>query len=522
MKVKSLLAGMMACVALGACTNQDLVEGENSDNQANTNEAYITVKMLTSGTSSRGTDGGFVNGIEDESKVSNARFYFFDENGNAYNVNANGNYVDRSDLDPEKDKETNSIESTIAVNIPTATNYPSYMVVVLNRPTSVRLNSSNLSELRESVLTLFSSDSGFIMTNSSHLDSDNNVVDAAPLTTNNFSTDLNQPGEEVSVYVERVAARVSVNETSRFDTETDIEIEGAKRKVYAVVNGFAIFDNVKDSYAVKQIDKDWTNADLGFQWNDFTNHRSSWAVNNSYDLDATLAYTEAADLSAKYCFENAPEDNTSSENATKVLVAATLGDENGNPVEIVKWMGASFVGGEDKLKEQVAKALSFFYVYEGNEETPDGTETEYSQFPKDDITMEEPSGNNTLKSYQVKPVLRDPNKVYYTKVNGKYQVATDDLKAQINSFLPAQIYTEGKTYYFTAIEHLGTYIYGVIRNHTYEIEISSIKGWGTPVYNPDSDTKFDPTRPDDDTNTYISAKINVLAWKIVKQSVALQ
>jgi hypothetical protein len=60
---------------------------------------------------------------------------------------------------------------------------------------------------------------------------------------------------------------------------------------------------------------------------------------------------------------------------------------------------------------------------------------------------------------------------------------------------------------------LGEKKYGVVRNHEYKVNINSISGFGTPVYN--GNTKFDPEQPSDVT-TFVSAEIRVLSWKVVE------
>ena len=72
----------------------------------------------------------------------------------------------------------------------------------------------------------------------------------------------------------------------------------------------------------------------------------------------------------------------------------------------------------------------------------------------------------------------------------------------------------------TYIEHLGTKEakYGVVRNHVYQIDIESIKGYGSPVYSGDIGF-LKPEYPTVDEASYVSAKINILSWKVVKQGV---
>ena len=81
----------------------------------------------------------------------------------------------------------------------------------------------------------------------------------------------------------------------------------------------------------------------------------------------------------------------------------------------------------------------------------------------------------------------------------------------------AEIRKEGRAYYYTDVAHLGT-AKGIVRNHFYQIDVKTITGFGTPVYDPDSE--FVPVVPED-TQTYLAARINVLSWRIVKQIVDL-
>ena len=86
----------------------------------------------------------------------------------------------------------------------------------------------------------------------------------------------------------------------------------------------------------------------------------------------------------------------------------------------------------------------------------------------------------------------------------------------------AQVRPDGFTYYYTPIQHLGTPgtlgEYGIVRNHSYQVTIQNIKGFGTPVYDPKKE--IDPMIPSDD-NTYLAASIKVLSWRVVSSKVDL-
>ena len=60
--------------------------------------------------------------------------------------------------------------------------------------------------------------------------------------------------------------------------------------------------------------------------------------------------------------------------------------------------------------------------------------------------------------------------------------------------------------------------YGVVRNHVYKTSVTKVVGLGTPV--------FDPTLPiipelPAEKYSYIAARINILSWHIVNNSVIL-
>ena len=83
----------------------------------------------------------------------------------------------------------------------------------------------------------------------------------------------------------------------------------------------------------------------------------------------------------------------------------------------------------------------------------------------------------------------------------------------------AKVWKNGYTYYYFDINHLGNKL-GVVRNHIYDANITTLVGLGTPVYNPDE--IIYPEKPNPDTYTYIAARINILSWRVVNSSVKLE
>ncbi len=88
-------------------------------------------------------------------------------------------------------------------------------------------------------------------------------------------------------------------------------------------------------------------------------------------------------------------------------------------------------------------------------------------------------------------------------------------------------------YYNIPIEHLNNGVkytdskfvtdmteatYGVVRNHYYMITVTGISNLGKAVYDPAEDIV---PSDDDVKNYFVGAKVNILSWKVVKQSVEL-
>ena len=88
----------------------------------------------------------------------------------------------------------------------------------------------------------------------------------------------------------------------------------------------------------------------------------------------------------------------------------------------------------------------------------------------------------------------------------------------INGMDTAAQWTEGKAYFYVAIEGLGGEA-GIVRNHYHLLTIDAISGLGTPVYNPE-EIIIPEQMPEEEY--FVAAKVQILKWKQVNQSVTLQ
>lgn len=412
---------------------------------------------------------------------------------------------------------------------------------------------------------------GFMMSNSTYEDGGKDLC-TTQLTGKTFSSANDATNHPVEVFVERVNAKVKTTvDNANFVLEnTDVELDGVNFKgkyktkvpvgklatiqpdgstketeVYAYIEGWGLGDEDEQAMLYKQIDaQNWTDATLGFSsannpWSVAAYHRCFWGksvafggtssnspVNHPYkEINAKLG-------TALYTLPNTP--TTYEEGAftdpmksylTKIMVAARLAylDAAGtaHPAEICTYKGQKFLG-KDNVKKVIASELNTYY--KKNVSATTGEET-YTQIEASDIDFSsEVTSTSELKlqNYQVVADLKGLTELYQKKGGNFERVEVAKVKAEMQQ-APVDISNGGRTYYYTPIKHLGKVDspaeYGVVRNHSYQVEISSIKGFGTPVYDPDSE-KIIPTLPSDD-KTYLAAKISVLSWRVVSDKVNL-
>lgn len=457
--------------------------------------------------------------------------------------------------------------------------YPSQIVAVINWvPTA---DAYTLEQLREALVGLRDTGNGtngFVMSNSVYMDGAGKIVDAVPLTAANIKTDADKAKEApVEIYVERIAAKVVLTAggkvsgtTNIFDTQKDsspLDNNSATTSeidVYVQLLGWELYNDNNTSNLLKNIDPTWDVTALGLTWNDIPYYRSYWADTESRTESDSFSWSYATDkypteygfmvaepLSKNgdaytytdgtytYCGENTGVSTIDGEGKvtpydknTKVILKGQLMKADGeaesgySPLELARWYGTEYAG-EEALRIAVANSLR------------------YTLFSSEDKTSFEPikpadlmcvDGKNVgAKAYEVGFQLSSTtdngtNKTWYKydSENGYVQFGNPDTYAdnavKTNEYLktvqPALLYKTGQTYYIVDIEHLGkkSAKYGVVRNHVYQIDINKIKGYGSPVYTGTGNI-VTPEYPVEDESSYVAAKINVLSWKVVKQTV---
>ena len=479
---------------LGACSSSDDLKDGGAT--ANEGKSYIAVNIKSVGTAGAGTradgdypqgGGTYEDGTENEGAISAVRFFFFNSDGSPYIMkNTEVNYKELENTSVTGPDHLYTIEGKTAAMLviegETKT-APAYMIAVVNPGTLTNLKPQAYreSQLRDAfkdktfvkITTDGSTDkySNFVMSNSVYSENDARVCASS------VSGHVEENKEEaaknpVDIYVERVVAKATTNvnttnglwkqisdgaDAGKYKIKVgEIFIDAENKKdVYAVVQGWGLADENGQALLEKQIDVNQTNltsAILGIDpWTSPDYHRCFWEASVGITPESGTNpnvnhkfsdFTTQFGTTPLYTCPNTPtyeEYNTQKINEkpydntlTKVLVAAKLvyydDDNNSHPADICKYRGMQILGAK-KVLPQVAKDYSDYWTVDKNDPNK-----HILLAPEDlEYIRTDLAGADPLKSYEVRPVLKDGVKVYKKKSDGSFD--TKDSNDELNASL---------------------------------------------------------------------------------------
>ncbi|MBQ5899602.1 MAG: Mfa1 fimbrilin C-terminal domain-containing protein [Alistipes sp.] len=522
--MKRFLVLALAAFAFAACSEKEETGNQPAQN-AELEQSYVAVTFTADDVTRAENGNEYEEGTDAERAVKFAHIFFF-QNGKAFHVQFDNtttthagpnNYIKIALEGSTEDMDNVSdIKDKVLVIQNYKGEYPNQIVAVLNwNPTK---SDYTLSELQTEIVGLGNDEKGYIMSNAVYADKANTVVDAVRLTEANIGKTADEAkANPVTIHVERVAAKVvySAEKDGKFDTGK--EINGVK--IYAQIENFELYNDYQTSYLIKRINPNWADdANFGFtNWNDVDWFRSYWATSldtafpdNSFDWNND----NTALNGINYLGENTRSGEA---NRTKVIIKAKLVNEAGNPVEVVNWYGKDYVG-ENELKIVVANTLKYTYFT-----SIDDGKTFIGITPEDiKCVARDPEMENAFEVYfQLDDSVMEKRWYKFDSKESNYVLysSNEELNKELKMTVqPALVYNDGMTYYWLDIKHLGlkdsTTEYGIVRNHVYKVNITDIKGYGTPIYDPTQDFII-PDKPEDIV-TYVSAQINILSWRVVE------
>ena len=507
----------LAAFAFSACTSEDAVENNHNVEGV---KSYVAVNINNVGVGGTRADGAtYENGTEAESKINTIRFYFFTSDGAPYKLAEGTNWLELrpNQMTPSTGNVENITNSMLVISGKDQS-YPQSMMAVVNPETieDGKLTDFMTKSQVEGVVTTqnfngqSATASDFVMTSSVYANGKDKVW-TSDISGHVALSEDDAKADPVDIYVERVAAKITSTASGATESKFKVGETATGTPVYAMIKGWGIAKENTKANLIKVIEPTWTETAIGFNWNDANFYRSYWET--TPDNDGTYkswnAYTNTHIGDVYY---TAPNTSYAETNRPVYVAAAQLVDVNGNPLEISKYKGVQYLSENDVKKVILNENKNFFKVVS----TTDAGTTYESLDPADLVFVVDAN-----KPYEVKAQVKD-GVVVYQKTGETYVVATDAANAAYGAN-NAVIYKEGMTYYWTSVKHLGaagkTGEFGMVRNHFYKVDVTKITGFGTAVY--DKDNEFVPVTPEDEPMTYLAARINVLSWRVVGQTVEL-
>ena len=517
--MKKYLFIALAAMGFAACAEK--AENNVPVNNGETEQSYIAVSF-SADEMTRADEEKFDVGTNDERAVKCAHFFFFNGQDNPFIIDGTKNWL-RVDTDDITDvsSATGNVNVSDIKTIMAIRNYkgeyPSQIVAVLNYDGGLA-DTYTLDDLCKSLVNIKAQSGAFIMSNSVYANEDQKLeVNAAVLTPANIGKSEQEAAQNaVTIHVERLAAKVTVKTDGDNNGVRTGAYEVGKvgdETIYAVIDAWDFYNEYYDSRLVKDIDPTWTGA-IGFPWNNQAYYRSYWAVTpeRAFPEDNMVSYNTLKKNfdKAYYCGEN-----TLAGNETEVVLKAHFVKAGGSNVEVATWMAHSYLG-EKNLRTVVANSLANRIYYKENGEYKNITPDDLKVVEADEVN---PNTEAELKAYHVFFQLSDDNTkdwYLYSAETGFVYNTNEKINVVLGGVEPALLYKGGQAYYHTTIKHLGAKEseteFGVVRNHSYIVNVTKIEGFGTPVF--DSNTMFEPETPED-FKTFVAADVRILSWRLV-------
>ena len=563
---------------LGSCSSSDDLNGGNTPaNQDGNGYVAFTINLPSqSGSSSRANDV-FNDGMAKEYSVHDATLILF----NGGDTEGKSSFVEAHTLSTAPWKNVGTSDDNITTQskkivqkVTKSITNAKALVILNNNGTltvgddgSLTVNGTKFegtySEFlakTEATQNKTLTKDGFYMANAPLANGQGGSVAPATGTTVTTLTDLKDNiydteaeaklGTPAEVYVERGVVKVTLNkgEVAKADN-------GTTDKVDFAISGWAIDNTNPTTYLVRSTKgfTDWmgyANANCTTNPYRFVGHtqiasglyRTYFAQDMNYDTDATGLQRVAeadfkdayGDANPQYCFENTFNVKHQNENQT-TLVAIKAKLNEGHDFYIV---GGDQTTLFDKTQLENLIKNKFLSIEEGWVKTNAKNKT--TTIGKDELTLSfdkpDAAGVITLTGVSVEESKLKPD---HAPLPATY---LEDVKAAVGSIV---CYKNGTSYYTVRIKHFGDDLtpwkkgdlevkpgsvypdgtktaeenwlgrYGVLRNNWYDITVQDVKGLGSATVPELTGTT------DDELESYIAVRINVLSWAKRTQSAIL-
>ena len=553
---------------------------EKAGREYKTRVRIVMPSVASSRAQDPGTE--FDGGTATEAAIKTAKFAFYDMSG-AYLGYSVGNFTadNTAGADENVEKEIEvTIETEKTPSKVVAFINPNATIDAAVQGKSLSDLKSYVVKAGEINLFESTSNNGFFMVNSSYVEG-SNIIQETTFPTNAL-VDITD-GEPttwpstalVEIYVERLAAKVSVTASALATNNETVSLPNSKTgyivtdesKVNAPIvieiTGWGLNNTNDDLFVIKPVQTTWPtawNGDYRLYWgkdNDYAGTETyitgtNFGTDNSIPTGLALnAPTTEAKLTTaiggvEYCAPNTIGANYPLNSYTEAVVAAKYYHYDGTNVKalatgerIYSIDNKIYTGGNSAatdLKKVIADMLfikgGFYYV----SNTDANTIADATQIAATDIEIE--AGTSYNNHAFVKGTIKLATGKYLYKLDEEASTETaksynkvEDPATLLGSLFgnsTIYIYTDGICYYQIPIRQFPNTAtikegdegyYGVVRNHSYVIDITKIEGLGDPT-TPDAPIFNDG---EDTARKYkMKATIKSLGWAVVKQNTVLK
>lgn len=562
---KAILGALFAGAMLASCSNDDSII--NGGDPFDGEQAFVKVKIAMADDAGRGTratapeTGNYVNGTTEENNVYTIGFKFYGADGSFYGYGEtieNPTVTGTGDAGAIGNNIEAKVEAVVALKINEGAPKPTKVVAYVNcenwkqegsEPalSDISATTTKINGIKNNVTT------DFAMTSSNY--GTDGYATTVPETSFKETPDAAKADNTtVEIYVERLAAKVQVQAAANLESNND-ELTKGDYKLKFVMDGWNLGGINSSSYLIKNLDASWATTAPWNGWDATSDFRCFWAKDMNYgyevvnDLDYKSWNAGHTNNSALYCCENTFEARgNSSANRYKVqpfvyvMGHYTVTKNNSTVTDAYLYNYADGIYPESAMIANMQNA-SGTIVYKQNAEDNTKYDGQSLAGKVEIVSYTYTEGTNTItdasrvmlqleSGADLKDLfIKNPN----ATATEKYIAATETNVNEALAKTPVIAYgfkydaTAGGylAYFPVLIEHLnynstegatqGVGAYGIVRNHVYNLTITEIKNLGIGVFNPGVDII-----PDEKAKTlYLGAKINILSWKWVNQTVKL-
>lgn len=576
------LATAAALLSLGfsACNKADVQSPDVNPSEMTTAYAKVAIYM-PKGTSTRSdvtaseADEQFAAGTEEESIVKDIQLALYDDFDNYVGIGKLVTQMDPENADkPGRDDSnvSDTYEKIFKLTLSDGANDPTKVVAFIN----MDANTSNLNDLLTNgkvPASDYQTTDGFIMTNSGYYKGNEYVV-AADIPVDAIYHDETKPsGKTVEIYVERLAAKITVNSEDPDQDDLNYvvnDVAGNEVKLeytpkYWGATGTAQKENLVKT-AFENDEPSWMN--------DANNNRSYWANGWNWgltieqyttgngkvkDQDDPLHYLTFGDLAgtanntgmnaigkSNYVLEHTSPLGIDKMNLIANTYAIVTGnyavmqdesehewfkaDEEGN-VDFYLLLAGEKDGKKIYTIYTESQLIAYLLKWNGVEKiyTAETGGIELDVLDNTAEFAEYLTLGYNFEDNQYK-LAAGTSSVYVDGETGRVVLDVTTLKKVTNS--RHYCFPKGGAYFNVPIATNTTATvntYGVVRNHSYVLNITEIKNLGAPL--DENEFKKDPgddpdpkpvvPDPDDFKDNFIKAKINVLSWHVIDNGVTL-